>query len=61
MRGVQIFNERMLSRWRDEGFVDLVPSEPPVTPTRTLGKPHKRDALAMLQRMLAIRDHSQGC
>lgn len=61
LRGVQLFNDRMLSRWRAEGFLDLA-----TTPSTTLSSstriPSRRKGRGsnILRKILALDDNIDG-
>lgn len=62
LRGVQSFNERMLSHWRAEGFVDLTMPLPTAMsiPASRISGAQSRGASAMLRKLLLIPDPNQA-
>lgn len=65
LKGVQLFNERMHSRWRAEGFLDFATNRPAnATAAATLGAsllytPRQGQAVKLLQKLLALDDNRQ--
>lgn len=58
LKGVQSFNDQMLSRWRVEGFLDFASSEPKPPVAATIGDPRscaarQGHAAGMLRTLLA--------
>lgn len=59
MKGVKLFNNRMLSRWREEGFLDFAALTTTTKPIRSgvpSAIPRQGHAVEILWRMLGLKN-----